>query len=92
MIEIFQIFFNEHRNHWYSTGSYYLAKNVVELPVVILISYIFSYITYYGVSEPDMNFWYQGFWDVPSKFILFVIIILGSNYCQQGISINKFVY
>ena len=40
------IFFKEHSNGWYSTGSYYLAKTLVELPTCIVMTFFFAFIVY----------------------------------------------
>ena len=67
---------NEHRNHWYSTSTYYLAKSLTELPFVLIVSYLYFWIGYFGCSEPDMNDWSQGIIDVPEKFQLFLLFAI----------------
>ena len=67
---------NEHHNHWYSTSTYYLAKSLTELPFVLIVSYLYFWIGYFGCSEPDMNHWSQGIIDVPEKFQLFILFAI----------------
>ena len=67
------IFFNEHLNRWYSTSTYYLAQSLIELPFVLVVSYLYFWIGYYGYSQPDVNRWSQGIIDVPEKFQLFLL-------------------
>lgn len=47
----FKIFRNEHHNNWYSTGSYYWSKYVIEIPFAIIISFIYSIIMFYGTGQ-----------------------------------------
>ena len=67
----FQVFLNEHRNQWYSSGTYFLSKSLYELIKFFMIDYICYLIAYYGASEPDVDHWYQGFWQIPHRFLLF---------------------
>ncbi|CAG2109311.1 unnamed protein product [Medioppia subpectinata] len=53
-----RIFLNEHHNKWYSTSSYFWAKSMVEIPVSVLIAYVYSFIIYYGTGQPDQTFRY----------------------------------
>jgi hypothetical protein len=50
-----KIFLNEHHNNWYSTSSYYWAKYIIEIPISIIISYVYSFIIYYGTGQLDQN-------------------------------------
>ena len=36
-------------------------------------------ISYYGSSQPDVNYWYQEFWEIPQRFLQYVL------YCFLGI-------
>ncbi|XP_054159278.1 ATP-binding cassette sub-family G member 4-like [Oppia nitens] len=46
-----RIFLNEHHNKWYSTSSYFWSKFMLEIPVSIVISYVYSFIIYYGTGQ-----------------------------------------
>lgn len=41
-----RIFFNEHHNRWYSTSAYYWARSLVDLPLLVLNSYLFFWVAY----------------------------------------------
>lgn len=70
------MFLNEHRNQWYSTGSYFWSKNLFEFIRLFIIDYICFFVAYYGASEPDVVYWYQGFWDIPQRLKLFSVYSL----------------
>lgn len=57
-----RLFKNEHLNRWYSTGSYFLAKMLTEIPMTIIISLAFAAIIYYGTNQPPelFRFGYYG--------------------------------
>lgn len=42
----------EHFNRWYSTGAYYLALNLVDIPALILNNLVFVSITYFMTNQP----------------------------------------
>jgi hypothetical protein len=63
-----KIFFNEQQNRWYSSGSYYWAKNSVDLMIGFIITYLFSWITYYLSNQIGMNHWYNGLIDIDLRF------------------------
>ena len=67
---------NEHRNNWYSTSTYYLARSLIELPFLFIVTYLYFWIGYYGCSEPDMNHWSQGIIDVPQRFQLYLLFAM----------------
>ena len=69
----FKVFLNEHRNHWYSTGTYYLSKTLFEFFRFSIFGYLVSLIIYFGSSQPDVIYWYQGFWEIPPRFSQFLI-------------------
>ena len=50
------IFFVEHSNGWYSTGSYFLAKTMVELPKALVFGISFTLIIYKGSHQIDESF------------------------------------
>ena len=79
---------NEHRNHWYSTSTYYLARSLTELPFGLIVIYFYFWIGYYGCSEPDMNHWTQGIIDIPEKFQLFLLFgFVFVLICQGDLSV-----
>ena len=78
------MFANEHRNNWYSTSTYYLAKNFSELPFGLIVPFIYFWIGYYGCSEPDMNHWSQGIINPPERFQLFLLFTIVFVLICQG--------
>jgi hypothetical protein len=68
-----KIFLNEHHNNWYSTSSYYWAKYIIEIPIVIIISYIYSFIIYYGTGQLNQNW----------RFAYFTIISVKKKKYQK---------
>ncbi|OTF69737.1 hypothetical protein BLA29_004511 [Euroglyphus maynei] len=51
-------FFNEHRNGWYSTGSFYLMKIFTELIPIIPVIFIYCYIVnIYEPILPGIYYW-----------------------------------
>ena len=50
------IFFKEHSNGWYSTGSFYFARVLAELPLVLAMSLFFSLIVYKVSNQIDEVF------------------------------------
>ncbi|XP_054160033.1 ATP-binding cassette sub-family G member 1-like [Oppia nitens] len=46
-----RVFLNEHKNKWYSTGSYYWAKSLTDLPMTVTVAIIYSIIMYYGTGQ-----------------------------------------
>ncbi len=62
------IFFNEQHNRWYSSGSYYWAKNLVDLMIGLVITYLYCWITYYMSNQIGMNHWYNGLIDIDRRF------------------------
>ena len=83
---------NEHRNQWYSTSTYYLARSLTELPFGLIVSYFYFWIGYYGGSEPDMNDWTQGIINVPEKFQLFLLFGFVFVLICQGKCRNYFIH
>ena len=45
------------------------------------------FISYYGSSQPDVNYWYQGFWEIPNRFLLFVLCYYIGMFNFQGVII-----
>lgn len=78
------MFLNEHRNHWYSTGSYFWCKNLFEFLRFAVINYMIIFISYYASSQPDVNYWYQGFWEIPDRFLQFVSYFFLGIFNFQG--------
>ncbi|XP_054157346.1 uncharacterized protein LOC128955701 [Oppia nitens] len=69
-----KIFMGEHRNKWYSTGSYYMAKNIVELIPTIIFSINYAFINYYISGQLfDMT-----------RIFLYTFIIIFGMLCSQG--------
>lgn len=51
-----RVFLREHRNGMYRTDVYFLAKNIVETPLFILIPLIFTTICYYSIGlNPEIT-------------------------------------
>ena len=78
------MFLNEHRNHWYSTGAYFWSKNLFEVLRFSVLAYFILFLAYYGVSEPDVDYWYQAFWEIPHRFLLYILYFYISIYNFQG--------
>ena len=75
---------NEHRNGWYSSSSYFLARGFIDVPVTILFCFLYLWYGYYGTSQPEMDHWYQGIYNIPERFQLFVLFtLLGIFACQS---------
>ncbi|XP_054163422.1 ATP-binding cassette subfamily G member 4-like, partial [Oppia nitens] len=60
---------------WYSTGSYYLAKNIVELPMFIVTVTIYVVIVY--KINPQIN--------ETNRFVGFMLVMFGCGFCSQGL-------
>ncbi|XP_054160034.1 ATP-binding cassette sub-family G member 4-like [Oppia nitens] len=56
-----RVFLNEHKNKWYSTGSYYWAKSLTDLPMIVTVAIIYSTIMYYGTGQLNEMFRYYYF-------------------------------
>ena len=59
-------YYKESSQNLYSAGTYFLSKNIIEIPFAITISMIFSSITY----------WMIGLSDTAEQFFIFYSIIL----------------
>ncbi|RKP37286.1 P-loop containing nucleoside triphosphate hydrolase protein, partial [Dimargaris cristalligena] len=68
------VFRREHGNGLYSLPSYFLAKNTVELPFVILSPFIFATITY----------WMFGLQADAGKFFIYVAVAICVALCGNG--------
>jgi len=55
-----KIFLNEQQNRWYSPGSYYWAKNLVDLIVGLVITYLFTWSTYVFTNQAQSSDWICG--------------------------------
>ena len=44
------VFLREQANNMYSVGIYYLAKTLIETPVLLLTPMVFAVITYFGIG------------------------------------------
>ena len=42
------------------------------------------FISYYASSQPDVNYWYQGFWKIPDRFLQFVLYFFLGIFNLQG--------
>lgn len=92
LILSFKIFTNEHHNGWYSTSSYYYAKLLTELPILCFLCYIYCWIGYWSLSQPDMDNWYEGIGNISERFGLFMIFFTLGCINLQGIIIIKIIY
>lgn len=52
-----------------------MSKSLFEFLKFSVFGYLIIFILYYGSSQPDVNYWYQGFWEIPSRFSQFVIYL-----------------
>ncbi|ODN04903.1 ATP-binding cassette sub-family G member 1 [Orchesella cincta] len=55
-----KLFFNERRNGWYTTSTYYVAKTVTEIPFQILFPSMYVYFIYSYTNQPGMDNWGDG--------------------------------
>ena len=63
-----KIFVNEHQNKWYSSSSFFWSKFILEIPPTILISYIYSFIMYYGTGQLNDTFRFSYFTLITVRF------------------------
>ncbi|XP_054158714.1 ATP-binding cassette sub-family G member 1-like [Oppia nitens] len=70
-----KIFINEHKNGWYSTGSYYWAKSIVELPLNLIIALFYVIILYRLSNQIDEQ----------NRFVGYLIVITAGALCSQGL-------
>ncbi|CAG2104152.1 unnamed protein product [Medioppia subpectinata] len=53
-----RVFLNEHRNGWYSTGAYYWSKSIIDLPVIMLMAFIYATMIFFiSHQEADAFRW-----------------------------------
>lgn len=76
-----KVFLNEHRNGWYSTRSYYWAKNFVELLVQLPLPYVYSLYIYWWTGQLGLSF------HSDSRFNHFVLITILSSLIAQGVGL-----
>ena len=43
---------------------------------MLIVSYLYFWVGYFGCSEPDMNHWSQGIINIPEKFQLFILFAI----------------
>ncbi len=82
-----KVFMNEHRNGWYSTGTYYLSKTIAEIPIQLLFPYLYTWLLYAMTNQIGMNKWYYGipgFWN--HRFGYFVVFTELTAFISQGIA------
>jgi hypothetical protein len=82
-----KVFMNEHRNGWYSTGTYYLSKTIAEIPIQLLFPYLYTWLLYAMTDQIGMNKWYYGipgFWNY--RFGYFVVFTELTAFISQGIA------
>lgn len=64
----------EHFNRWYSTGSYYLATFLTDVPIVLVCSTIFVIIIYVLTDQPMEDF----------RFFNFLLIGILTTFIAQA--------
>lgn len=83
-----KVFLNEHRNGWYSTHSYFWAKNLVEFIVQLPLPYVYSLYIYWWTRQLGLSSLQDA---IPvghnSRFIQFVSVTILSSYIAQGIGL-----
>ena len=60
---------------WYSTGSYFLAKNLVELPFILLVTICYAVLLYKMTNQIDDN----------HRMLTYMALIIGILVCGQGL-------
>jgi ABC-type multidrug transport system permease subunit len=56
------VFLREQANNMYSVGTYYLAKTIVETPVLLISPMVFCVIVYFGVGLTVTGFQFGYFY------------------------------
>lgn len=67
----------EHFNRWYSTGAYYLALSIVDIPAQLLNNSIFVSITYFMTKQPAELL----------RFGLFFLVSSLVSFTSQGLGV-----
>lgn len=81
-----QLFINEHRNGWYSTSFYYIAKTLMEIPFQLIFSFCYVYFLYWYSGQIDMDNWYNGFFGWMSwRYGYFLGVTVLSCFIAQGL-------
>lgn len=82
-----KIFMNEHRNGWYSTASYYLAKTATEFWIQLILPYLYCLFTFWSTQQIGLTSWKDA---IPlisptSRFKNFVAISVLASFIAQGV-------
>lgn len=82
----FQLFLNEHRNGWYSTGTYYISKTLLEIPCQFAFPFFYTYLLYWYSEQIGMDTWYGGLFGFMSwRYSAFLWITFLSCFIAQGL-------
>jgi ATP-binding cassette, subfamily G (WHITE), eye pigment precursor transporter len=71
------VFLRERASKTYRVGSYYLAKTLAEIPLIILFPALFGTIAY----------WIVGFRPTAEAFFTFLAIIISLSFCAQAMGL-----
>jgi ABC-2 type transporter len=70
-----KIFLNEHANGWYSSGSFYWSKSLIELPFIIMIGVIIALVSFFGTKQLEED----------SRLIGYIYFFVIGSLISQGI-------
>lgn len=79
-----QLFLSEFRNGWYSTGTYYIAKTITEIPLQIIFPSIFVYFLYWYSHQIGMEYWYNGIF-MSGRYLNFLSTTILCCLIAQGL-------
>jgi len=83
-----KVFLNEHRNGWYSTRSYFWAKNCVEFLVQLPLPYFYSLFIYWWTNQIGLTSVKDAIpFAQDSRFNRFVLITILSSFISQGVGL-----
>ncbi|CAL8109575.1 unnamed protein product [Orchesella dallaii] len=81
-----KLFFNERRNGWYTTPTYYIAKTVTEIPFQIIFPALYVYFIYGYTNQPGMDTWYDGMVGFMStRYRDFLLVTITCCFIAQGL-------
>lgn len=82
------VFLNEHRNRWYSTGSYFLSKTAIDLILASFVTYLYCWIAYFRSHQPGFDFWWHGLVlsEVDSRYLFWTLTVMLGVFNSQGLA------
>ena len=74
------IFFREHHNGMYRVDSYFLCKNLAEIPIFIILPTIFVVVSYWMINL------YSGMWEFLVTWLVVILVTKAAVSCGYFIS------